>query len=809
MKTRCSIDARLLANGWLGLAVGTIALGLVLRLDAYGLFEPFELDSAERARRWLAGSADLEVPPLTPWLASASFRLWGVHEWSGRLPLALCGVLAIAILGGWVCRVRGLRAGLTAALVVATMTVMTLGARELCMVAPAMLGQIGVACAAFELLYAESWRSRGAWWLALVVALAIATLAAGVLMGPVPPLASLAIVLVWQRPKRLPVQARFVEWALVAGALALCAGTALAIARDAAAPSLWTGGAPFVGSPPQFDQSVERLVHALSPWTGLGAIAAVSMLWPARTTMPLETPGQEGTGTSLARSATSDSEGQLDAAASASREATLRAMVIAWMALGYGTATLFEARYGSATFLAAGAVAIAIALFLEEVVASREAWKPAALAAGLLSLLIVRDIALYPARPLLALPLAAPDLSATLGRIGWPIALGAFIVALVLALAVAPNPSAELALRAPYRGLWTLWRRGRTYRLWLATAGMLALGLLLSPLLLQLIVRPLPSIVQRVALGLAAIPLALPLAVAAAQLVVWGQSRLETLRLAPLLIVGVATGLFVAQGYLPATSEQLSPRAAFEAYVRHGRNEPIVQHGVSLRSAHYYLDAEPRSIPNLAEVVSYLTASERRWALFSDDQLPMIDRLVRQRTGQHLIVASRRGTKVLLASNRPVPGLEDHNPLATTVVRAMPAIATRAEVAFGSNLDLLGYEVRPLDGSYVGAGQRFALTWYWRARADIRQSYQVFVHIDGAGHRLNGDHTPAEGLYPTNLWDSGDIVIDRHVLTVPADFPPGRYDIHVGFFAGATRLAIDASTSQAENRANVGFLTVR
>jgi 4-amino-4-deoxy-L-arabinose transferase-like glycosyltransferase len=79
---------------------------------AFHLFEPDEGRYAEIAREMLArgewvvpllqGEPYLDKPPLLYWLTMASFRLFGVHDWSARLPPALAVhgcVLLVYLLG--------------------------------------------------------------------------------------------------------------------------------------------------------------------------------------------------------------------------------------------------------------------------------------------------------------------------------------------------------------------------------------------------------------------------------------------------------------------------------------------------------------------------------------------------------------------------------------------------------------------------------------------------------------------------------------------------------------------------------------
>jgi 4-amino-4-deoxy-L-arabinose transferase-like glycosyltransferase len=115
-----------------------ITIIVVLWATVYlgSIFEPALLDDADtvhaEAAREMAGSGDwvtlhinngfryLEKAPLMYWCVAASFKIFGVHDWSARLPIAL-GVLALLLivyrLGR---RVYGEEGGFYSALVLAT-----------------------------------------------------------------------------------------------------------------------------------------------------------------------------------------------------------------------------------------------------------------------------------------------------------------------------------------------------------------------------------------------------------------------------------------------------------------------------------------------------------------------------------------------------------------------------------------------------------------------------------------------------------------------------------------------------------------
>jgi len=99
--------------------------------------------------------------------------------------------------------------------------------------------------------------------------------------------------------------------------------------------------------------------------------------------------------------------------------------------------------------------------------------------------------------------------------------------------------------------------------------------------------------------------------------------------------------------------------------------------------------------------------------------------------------------------------------------------------------------------------------WIFRVLKGNIGSYKIFVHVDGAGNRINGDHEAVDEKYPVRLWDEGDVVIDRQTLAVPASFRAGRYTLLIGFFRGESRLSVKSGPHDGSDRARVGHVLVR
>jgi hypothetical protein len=190
-------------------------------------------------------------------------------------------------------------------------------------------------------------------------------------------------------------------------------------------------------------------------------------------------------------------------------------------------------------------------------------------------------------------------------------------------------------------------------------------------------------------------------------------------------------------------------------------------------------------------------------------RLPELDRAYRRKSGEHLYVADGRGARLILIAAKPVEGRPNESFIAKAMLKEAPTPQHAVGASYEDRVELLGYDLALPGGDFVGAGQRFEVTWYWRVLGKPPSGYQIFVHIDGHGLRLNGDHEPVGGRYPIKLWETGDVIADTQELTVPANYRRGDYTLYVGLFAGSKRLAVTSGPSDGENRVRAGVLPVR
>lgn len=771
-----------------GLAVAAL---LLAGLSRFGIWDPSEIEIADQARR-LAGGEQVQIAQWGTWLVSRGFSAFGMHEWSGRLPIALCGI-AVALLSYALTRLfSDKRAALYALVIAGTSPLLVLNART-------MLGEAGtvalqaaiVLCGCLALYGGAGLRASGraGWLISCAILCAFAVYGRGALLGALPALVALSgLALLDGRLARDhddPV-GRAIARVVCAGSVVVCVQVARHAFADSATVDPWLGGQASGGETPGFDAVFERVFHAFAPWSALLPLALAQL-----TKAPFG----------------------LDDA-DARRERQLRVLVLLWMAASYVALSLFLSRYGrSASTMPVPAMAAAIALFMREVERTKSAHWPAALGAALLASLLVRDYALYPESPLQALPLSEFKLPEEYDPSGaWIGLLFAFGGVCALALAANPTEPHMLDLRAPYRWLRAQWQRGLGYRLWLIGLALPLLALLVFGVVAAIKVARLTTVDKKAwRFLLFFIPLALPLLVALVQLALRAADALANVRWLVPLLAAFTIGGFTAFGFMPGLSQHFSPREVYETYNELARNdEPLVEYRVGSRTAAYYAKGNAIEVETLPALLTELARDQRRWAVFPADEFASIDRMFRARTGRHLFVADARSAKTTLATNKPIEGRKDANTISDFVRREPPSKIQHPVAAnFEDRVQLLGYDLELPDGDHVGPGDHFWITWYFKVTKTVPGSYRIFVHIDESTMRIHGDHDPVDNRYPVRMWDVGDFISDRQRVDVPASYPAGDYTIYMGFYSGDARLDVKSGPMDDGDRVRAGVLRIR
>lgn len=149
----------------------------------------------------------------------------------------------------------------------------------------------------------------------------------------------------------------------------------------------------------------------------------------------------------------------------------------------------------------------------------------------------------------------------------------------------------------------------------------------------------------------------------------------------------------------------------------------------------------------------------------------------------------RAGADEVLLGSLRVSGTEPPAPQS-------PAIPLQA--TFDGGLTLEGAR---LSAQRVRPGGTLILDLYWRGTTPEVRDLVVFSHLLGeawnpategpvwAGH----DARPGDGGLPVALWPQGEVVADRHLLTVDPAAPEGTYRLEVGLYDAATGVRLSVT----------------
>lgn len=278
-------------------------------LTRAGLWDPHELNVADLARRValnLHGAANLALEgadnslphlndlgrPQLPFTSIAlGFKLFGLHEWAGRAPLALWGVLGVLATYGWVSRLVDRRAGLFSAVALTTMPLYFVQART-------MLGDI-VTMSAFAMAFgglavatfgrkddgSADEKLRIGWLVVGIAGLVAGWYTRGGLLGVGAPLLAVGAAFALARLNdagRLDGLGTAVGGAALAIGLYFTYRSVRAMYADAS-PDLdpWVGA--MVRPPakyPTYDATIGHVAAALAPWSAFAPFAIGRLFMP-------------------------------------------------------------------------------------------------------------------------------------------------------------------------------------------------------------------------------------------------------------------------------------------------------------------------------------------------------------------------------------------------------------------------------------------------------------------------------------------------------------------------------------------------
>ncbi|MEZ4767820.1 MAG: 6-pyruvoyl-tetrahydropterin synthase-related protein [Caldilineales bacterium] len=102
------------------------------------------------------------------------------------------------------------------------------------------------------------------------------------------------------------------------------------------------------------------------------------------------------------------------------------------------------------------------------------------------------------------------------------------------------------------------------------------------------------------------------------------------------------------------------------------------------------------------------------------------------------------------------------------------------------------------------------VTLYWLALRETGQDYKAFVHLLGADGGVIAQHDgdPVGGFTPTTRWRPGEIIADRHIITLPPDLPSGAYGLRAGLYQVDPLRNLRVDPPAPDDRVDVGTVEI-
>jgi hypothetical protein len=711
-------------------------------IGRFGLWDPHEIRIADQARdagRWAethgfdvtAGGKHPQRPPLALWLISKSVGSLGMSETSARLPFAFMAILGLLVVYFIGATLFTRRAGLLAALALASAPGYILQARQVLsdtlLVVPSAAAFLGAGLLLWPRGGKHTWVTIVVGAVLTVVGSGLAFLAGGALLGVVVPLGAVAL----------------------AAVLALGYRTGPADAPEGGGEGAGPGALVLCGVGPHFPAGAPARTGYLIPLCVLGGIAVVitgftveHVLAATRYSalvgaIPAKSQSvmswdyflkQVGFSFFPMSALVPFAFGRLLFAQdpAGGRPAFAKLLVTTWAAVAFFIATLWVWRYGDLRFPALPALAVGVGVLLDEMMA--EPGPGDALfgfGVAMVAAILARDLFLY------------PEYLATnhvLESSKWPAGVGLAPVFVVFGLAFGAAGLLAFALR----GTWAAIGRLASYAL---------------------------------------------------------------------LAITLATAASIAFVVTPVLSKHYSQKVLFDRFqsLRRG-GEPLAQYHVAGKGVAHYTRGDVKDISSMPALLDYLRDQQRVFVIVPAEELGQLDQQSRA-AGVAYSVIDDSSSRFLLVSNRLGTGEQDRNALRALVRQEPPTPQHRVVADFDGKIGLLGYDLP----DEVSRGHKFTIKLHFQVKVKPPTGYKIFLHFDGPGNRFNGDHTPLDGKFPTQLWSPGDYITDPYeMMAERATTTKGQYTVWMGFWPGGDgkRIPVLSGSNDGNNRVRLGTVKV-
>jgi hypothetical protein len=260
------------------------------------------------------------------------------------------------------------------------------------------------------------------------------------------------------------------------------------------------------------------------------------------------------------------------------------------------------------------------------------------------------------------------------------------------------------------------------------------------------------------------------------------------------LATTIVFAAFWSFGWQPALAQNLSSKVLFDTIESLRKPGDAVLLLGDLGDAPY--DYAPKLVPEVVTgremIVAAMARPNRVFAIAPATELCQLHREI---GGKPYFVIDDRNVKSTLLSNK-LDGTTDKNPLGTMILHAPPtkiAHKPKSKVVFDNKIELLGWDIP----ERISTGDHFTVRMYYKILAPVGGAWQVLFHFTGPQY-FNGDHFPIDNKCPTSTWQSGDYIVDTHtVVAASGGYSVGAYEVWTGFFTGTNPNFKNMTVSEA------------
>jgi hypothetical protein len=228
--------------------------------------------------------------------------------------------------------------------------------------------------------------------------------------------------------------------------------------------------------------------------------------------------------------------------------------------------------------------------------------------------------------------------------------------------------------------------------------------------------------------------------------------------------------------------------------------------------------------------------ADRSWTVVSNFQ-DLTNLIQANSSASHYILREGGSTddklRKYLVRNHPVEtfygySFFDLREAGSNTILQSPQIEHPAEINLGDKLVLLGYNVETVQKKpgpswlqkYLNAHAELMpehrtflrITYFWQCLEEMERDYTLVTQFEGhhgQTYRIDQSHQGVNGVYPTSMWQVGEVIREEYQVEVPADYPPIRYALWVGVRDGEEGLEAVSDVEPGEkDRVRVGEIEV-